>query len=357
MSDRKKCGAAVRCLALAGSVGLAMAFGADAQAQKSLSVGGIYGGVWADSIRGAFLDPFGKASGTQMRIEEGISGVTLAKLRQQKDNPQFDVVWMDRVVSDQAIRDGLIETIDPAAIGNLADVVPEAVIKNAAGQIVAFTTGYWAAGIAYNRQDVKQAPSSWLDLADPRFKGRIAIYSPENSISLPIMVTIAELKGGGLAKVDPAFEMMAKLSKEGAVFFGGSPAGANMLANGEVVVATMASSQVWDLQNKGFPIDYVVPKEGAVAGDIRIHVVKGTKNKALAEQLVNYTVGPEAQGEIAKRLLLGPVNTKTVLAPDVDRKMPWGPGGNVKRLRIVDANAILDNREAWTKRWNQEVAR
>jgi hypothetical protein len=29
----------------------------------------------------------------------------------------------------------------------------------------------------------------------------------------------------------------------------------------------------------------------------------------------------------------------------------------VKRLRIVDANAILDNRDAWTRRWNQEVAR
>ncbi|MGE0716395.1 MAG: ABC transporter substrate-binding protein [Alphaproteobacteria bacterium] len=356
MSDRTAALKALGRLAAAGAVGLAMSAGA-AQAQKSLSIGGIYGGVWADSIRGAFLEPFGKASGTQLRIEEGISGVTLAKLRQQKDNPQFDVVWMDRVVSDQAIREGLIEPLDAAQIPNLADVVPEAVIRNPAGQIVAFTTGYWAAGIAYSKKDVKQPPVSWLDIADPRFKGRIAVYSPENSIGLPIMVTLAELQGGGIANIDPAFKTMAGVSKGGAVFFSGSPAGANMLANGEVDVATLASSQVWDLQNKGFPIEYVVPKEGAVAGDIRIHVVKGTKNKALATELVNYSVGAEAQGEIAKRLLLGPVNTKTVLSPEVDRKMPWGPGGNVKRLRIVDAYAILDNRDAWTKRWNQEVAR
>lgn len=329
----------------------------NALAQESLSVGGIYGGVWADSIRGAFLKPFSDSSKINLKIEEGISGVTLAKLRQQKDNPQFDVVWMDRVLSDIAIREGLIEPITPASITNLPEVAPEAVIKNAAGQIMAFTTGYWAAGLAYNTQDIKERPQSWLDLTKDAYKGRIAIYSPENSINFPIMVTLAELQGGGLTKMDPAFKMMAALAKEKAVFFGGSPAGANLLANGEVSITTMASSQVWDLQKKGLPIDYVVPKEGAVAGDIRVHIVKGTKNKAAAEKLVNYTVGPEGQSMIAKLLLLGPVNTKATMDAETDKKMPWGPGGSIKNLRIVDAVAILDNRDDWTKRWNQEVAK
>src|SRR5215469_4159494 len=85
---------------------------------EDLSVGGIYGGVWADSIREGFLKPFGEQSKVQLKIEEGISGVTLAKLRQQKENPQFDVVWMDRIVSDQAIKDGLIEPITATALTN-----------------------------------------------------------------------------------------------------------------------------------------------------------------------------------------------------------------------------------------------
>ncbi|MEZ5843885.1 MAG: ABC transporter substrate-binding protein [Hyphomicrobiaceae bacterium] len=342
------------------AVATALAFvpmATNAQAQDTLSVGGIYGGVWADSIRKAFLNPFGEAAKVKLKIEEGISGVTLAKLRQQKSNPQFDVVWMDRVVSDIAIREGLIEPITPASITNLANVSPEAVIKNASGQIMAMTTGYWAAGLAFNAKELKERPQSWLDIGKDAYKGRIAIYSPENSINFPIMVTLAELQGGGIKQIDPAFKLMAKLAKGQAIFFGGSPAGANLLANGEVAIATLASSQVWDLQKKGIPIEYIVPKEGAVAGDIRIHIVKGTKNKALAEKLVNYAVGPEGQTQIAKLLLLGPVNTKVKLDPETDRKMPWGPGGSIKNLRIVDAIAILDNREAWTKRWNQEVAK
>jgi putative spermidine/putrescine transport system substrate-binding protein len=239
----------------------------------------------------------------------------------------------------------------------MKDVVPEAFIKDSSGKIVAVTSGYWAAGLAYNKNDIKQAPTSWLDLAKPEYKGKLAAYSPDNSICFPILVTLAELQGGNIGKIDSAFQMMSKLGKDGAVFFGGSPAGANLLAKGEVQIATLASSQVWDLQAKGFPIEYVVPKEGAVAGDIRAHLVKGAKNRAAAEALIDYTLSTEAQKEIATRLLLGPVNTKVTLAPEVDKKMPWGPGGSVKNLRIVDAVAILDNRDAWAKRWNQEVAK
>ena len=305
----------------------------------------------------SFLNPFGAKSGIKLQIEEGISGVTLAKLRQQKDNPQFDVVWMDRVVSDQAIREGLVEPISPESLTNLQDVVAQALIKDSNGRIMALTTGFWAAGLAYNKQEVKQPPQSWLDLANPAYKRRVAIYSPENAISFPILVTVAELKGGSANDLAPAFDMMAKIGKEGGIFFGGSPAGGSLLANGEVVVATLASSQVWDLQARGLPIEYVVPREGAVAGDIRLHIVKGTKNKSNAEKLADYAVSPEAQLEIAKLLQLGPVNTKVKLNSETDRKMPWGPGGSVSKLRIVDPNLILDRRDEWAKRWNQEVAR
>ena len=343
--------------AITAMVAAVAVFSGPVGAQELLSVGGIYGGVWADSIRKSFLTPFGAKMKVQLKIEEGISSVTLSKLRQQKDNPQFDVVWMDRVISDMAIREGLVEPITPASLTNSPDVSPESFIKDGSGRIMAVVTGYWAAGLAYNSKEVKDPPVSWLDLTKPAYKGRIAVYSPENAINFPMMVTLAELQGGSISNLDPAFKIMAELAKDRAVFFGGSPAGANMLANGEVAVATMASSQVWDLQKKGLPIVYVVPKEGAVAGDIRIHIVKGTKNKANAEKLVDYAISPDGQSMIAKLLLLGPVNVKVKLDPETDKKMPWGPGGSIKNLRIVDALAILDNRDAWSKRWNQEVAK
>src|SRR5437764_252042 len=80
---------------------------APAAAQETLSIGGLSGGIWGESFRNAIITPFGQQFKVQMKSEEGISGVTLAKVRLQKDNPQFDIVFIDRGVSDLGIRDGL----------------------------------------------------------------------------------------------------------------------------------------------------------------------------------------------------------------------------------------------------------
>jgi putative spermidine/putrescine transport system substrate-binding protein len=324
---------------------------------QELQVGGIYGGVWADALRTAVIQPFAAKQGVKVNAEEGISTVTLAKLRQQKGNPQFDVVWIDRVVSDSAIQEGLVERIDPAALSYGKDVVPQALVKTKSGDIVAVTSGYWAIGLAYNKKEIKEAPTSWLDMAKPQYKGKLAVYSPENAIGLPLLMTLAELNGGGPTNMDPGFAFVRGLAASGAIFFAGSPAGANLLASGEASIATLASTQTWDLQRKGHPIEYVVPKEGAIAGDIRAHIVKGAKNRALAEKLVNYSLSPEAQKGLVEKLLLAPVNTKTQVPAEVAAKLPWGPGGNASKLRLMDAELILANRDAWVARWNKEIAK
>jgi putative spermidine/putrescine transport system substrate-binding protein len=326
-------------------------------AAQELNVSGIYGGVWADSIRSSFLKPFEDSSKIKLNIEEGISSVTLAKLRQQKDAPALDVVFMDRIVSDTAIAEGLVEPIDPKALGNMPDVAPQAFIKDKAGNIVAVTAAYWAIGLAYNSKDIKTKPKSWLDLAKPEYKGKVAVYSPDNAIGLPLLVTLATIRGGGIDKMDPGFAFVGDLVKNGAIFFGGSPAGGNLMASGEASVASLASNQVWDLQAKGHPIEYVVPKEGAIAGDMRLHIVKGAKNREAANKLVNFILGVEPQTAIATKLLVAPVNTKVKLSPEVAAKMPWGEKGSVANLRLVDANAILANRDAWTARWNKEIGK
>jgi putative spermidine/putrescine transport system substrate-binding protein len=307
-------------------------------------------------MRAAFLDPFAAKNNVQVRSEEGISAVTLAKLRQQKDDPQFDLVIMDRGVSDLAIREGLVEPIPVAALTNKDQVFEEALIKDKDGRITAVAMVYWAIGIAYNRNEIKQPPQSWLDLAKPEYKGKLGIYSPDNSIAVPLLVTLARLQGGGPDNMDPAFRMMAQL-RDGAVFFGGSTAGANLLVTGEVAIATLASTEVWKAQDQGHPIEFAIPKEGVIAQDIRIHLVKGAKNREAAIKLVDYTLSLEAQQEITKRLLTSPANKNVKVAPELEKKLPWGAGGNISNLILVDANVILDNRERWIRRWNQEVAK
>src|SRR5437867_1361454 len=113
---------------------LAALIAGEAFAQETLSVGGLSGGIWAESFRTALITPFGQQFKVATKSEEGISAVVLAKLRQQKGNPQFDVVFMDRGVSDLAIREGLVEPVSATVQAGASDVIPEAFIKNAKGE-------------------------------------------------------------------------------------------------------------------------------------------------------------------------------------------------------------------------------
>jgi putative spermidine/putrescine transport system substrate-binding protein len=320
---------------------LAALISGEALAQETLSVGGLSGGIWAESFRTALITPFGQQFKVATKSEEGISAVVLAKLRQQKGNPQFDVVFMDRGVSDLAIREGLVEPVSAAVQAGAPDVIPEAFIKNAKGENTAVSLVYWGVGLAYNEKQIKNPPASWLDLKNPDYRGKLAIYSPENSIAIPMLVVLSELQGGGSSNMDPAFNMMKGLAKEGP----------------EAQVAVLASTNAWELVSKGMPIKFVVPKEGVIGQDIRMHIVAGTKNKALAEKFISFAISKGVQEDLTKRLLTSPVNTKTQLPPDVDAKLPWGSHGSIKNLRLVDGNVILDNREAWIARWNKEVTK
>ena len=236
-------------------------------------------------------------------------------------------------------------------------MIPQAFIKDGGGNIIAVALTYWGIGLAYDTHAIKQAPASWLDLTNSDYKGKVAVYSPDNSICIPFLVTIAELKGGGPSNMDPAFNMMKKLASDGALFFAGSPAGANLLASGEAGVATLASSNAWELQSKGLPIKFVVPKEGVIGQDIRMHIVGGTKRKDLAEKFINFAISTPVQEDLSQHLLTAPVNTKVALPPNVAEKLPWGAGGSIKNLRLVDGNVILDHRAEWIKRWNEEVTK
>jgi putative spermidine/putrescine transport system substrate-binding protein len=328
-----------------------------AAAADSLSIGGLSGGIWAESFRNAIIKPFGEQFGVDMKSEEGISAVTLAKVREQKGNPQFDIVFIDRGVSDLGIRDGLFEPVSPTPLTAVPGVTPEAFIKDSSGKIMAVALTYWGIGLTYDTHAIKEAPTSWFDLTNPDYKGKVAVYSPDNSICLPFLVTIAELKGGGPSNMDPAFAMMKKLARDGALFFAGSPQGANLLASGEAGIATLASSNAWELVSKGVPVKFVVPKEGVIGQDIRMHIVDGTKRKDLAEKFINFAVSAPVQTDLSRRLLTAPVNADVKLPPNIDEKLPWGADGSIKNLRLVDGNVILDHRAEWIQRWNEEVTK
>lgn len=325
-----------------------------ASAQDAITAA-FYGGEWGEAIQACIIDPFVKQSGIKVTPEPGVSSVTLAKLKQQKGNPSIDVAWIDGGVSELAAAEDVVGAIDPAKVPNVGNMIPEGVYKAADGKIFALSTGFYSLGLVYSTKEVKTPPTSWWDLWDKKYADVVTVPSPSNAMGVPFFVQVAQLLGGSMDNVEPAAKKMRDLKV--ASFFDTSGGATNSFQAGEVIIGAHYASAAWALADKGLPIAYAVPKEGAPAGDIRIHLVKGTPKQAAAEKLLNYAVGKEAATCMSNKLYVGPATKDVTPNEKAQARMPWGPGGAVKNLAFFDWEKLNAKRAAITDVWNREVAR
>lgn len=340
-------------LACAATAAGTLALTGAAHAAEALTVA-VYGGEWGEAIQQCIINPFTKASGIAVTPEPGVSTVTVAKLKQQKGSPVIDVAWIDGGISELALADDVVGVIDPAKVPNVKNVIAEGAYKRPDGTIFALSTGYYALGLVYNTKEVKTPPTSWWDLWKPEYAGVVTIPSPANAMGVPLFVHLATLLGGSMDNVEPAVQKLRTLKVS--AYFDTSGGATNNFQSGQVTIGGHYASAAWSLADKNLPIAYVVPKEGVPSGDIRVHLVKGTKKQAAAEKLVDYAVGLEAANCMSNSLYVGPATRGVVLSDKAKARMPWGAEGSVKNLALYDWAKLNERREKLTEIWNRQIA-
>jgi putative spermidine/putrescine transport system substrate-binding protein len=313
-----------------------------------------YGGNWGDAFNACVAQPFTKKTGIAVKPEIGTSTVTLSKLQQQKSAPTIDVAWMDGGISELALAADVTAPLDPAAISNLDLAIPEAVYRSG-GSIYAVGTGFYSLGMAYNTQKVKQAPTSWNDLWKKDYEDAVTIPSPSNSSGVPFIHFLAKIWNAPAGDYAPVFAKLKEL--RAALFFDSSGAATNAYQSGEAIIGAHFNVGAWDLIDKGLPIAFVVPKEGAWATDARLHLVKGSPRQEAARKFIDEALTPEASGCLADKLYLGPSVKNVSVKPETARKLPWGETGSVKSLQLFDWTELNAARAKIVDTWNREIAR
>jgi len=314
-----------------------------------------YGGEWGDTIRDCIQVPFEKATGHRVTPEPGVSAVTLAKLRQQTDNPSIDVAWLDGGVSELAAEAGVVAPLTEADIPGLANVIPEGLYTTKDGATYAVSTGYYAVGLVYDTRELDSPPTSWQDLWKEEFAGLVTVPSPGNAMGIPFLMTINKLEGG----TDD--DMSKGLAKIGAMdafgYFDTSGNATNSFQSGEVVLGAHYASAAWALADRKLPIAYTVPKEGALGGDIRLHLVKNTSNAEAAKAFIDFAIQPEQAACMSQALYIGPATKGVELDDNAKERMPWGKNGSIDNLIIIDWDAVNARRSTINEQWNKTIAR
>lgn len=324
---------------------------APASAQTTLTLG-LYGGSFEKTMRETVIPGFQKEHKVEFKLVAGNSTDTLARLQAQKAKQEMDVVFLDDGVLYQAIQLGFCAPLANAPIYNdLHDVVK---VKGNKG----VGLGFVATGYTYNTKYFKEKgwapPSSWKELADPKYKKLLALSPITGTYGLHALVMMARVHGGSETNIEPGFKAMQAVAPN-ILSFPPSPAKmSEALQSGDVVISIWGSGRSVALTNTGFPVDFVYPKEGAVALMIGMCPVAKPDASELAQRFLEFNLRPEIQAVWAKEQGAGPANKNTKLAPDVAKLVPFGPE-QVSKLVSVDWDVINKEREGWTKRWQRDV--
>lgn len=335
--------------ALLVGLGLVAVGSRPAGAQGDELVVAVFGGTFEKAWRANVIQAFERENNVRVRVVTGLSGENFAKLRAQKDNPQMDVVTFDAPFALVAAREGLLETLDPQRIPNLNALHDFALPQGRA--YVAFFTSSQV--LAYNTQHVKTAPTGWEDLWKPEYKGKVAL--PEiGSISGAYFVAImGKVFGSGLFDADAAFPRVKTLRPSVLTFWTSHDQLAQLLVQGEVWLSPWASDRAAFQVKSGAPIAAITPKEGAIFGMGAMGIAKGSKQRALAEKYINYSLAVAPQKLNAETMYIGPTNRGVQLADDVAKLVPYGD--NLKRLVAPDWDEFGKRRDQWVERWNREI--
>lgn len=330
-----------------------LALGAgQAWAQTTLFVGGS-GGATETLMKEKIIPPFEARTGAKVVYIPGNSTDILAKVQAQKGKQEMSLAIIDDGPMYQAVGQGLCAPLEYA--GAVNDVYPNAKMVGDKSLGIAFI----ATGLGYNKDVFKKngwaPPTSWKDLEDPKYKGKVVIPPITNGYGLLTLVMTARVNGGGEEKIDPGFDVIAKKIAPNVLAWEPSPGKmAQLMQTGEGALVVWGNGRVQSVADQGAPVEFVYPREGAPVIMVAACVTEGAPQPKLGQQFLQHIVSAEVQAMLAQGLAWGPVNKNTQISPDVAKKVVFGPA-QVATLLAPNYNVINPKRAEWTQRWNRTV--
>lgn len=207
-------------------------------------------------------------------------------------NPSIAINWVRRGLFQEFVPNGMKEIV-PAfrPKGELAKMVVPRFVN--------------VQSLSYNTKMVKkeEAPKSWKDVLNPKWKGKICFPDPRKSAPGAMVVDVLRILYG--------WDFVEKFAKMDLFIVGGGPAVYQTVVLGEALIgaATNAHS-VFQLIKKGEPIDHVFLKDGSPGSLQFAGVMKGAPHAAAGKLWLEHVISYESQKKVAEEYFYHPVHSR-----------------------------------------------
>ncbi|MEO3999464.1 ABC transporter substrate-binding protein [Mesorhizobium sp. CAU 1732] len=312
---------------------------------------GSFGGSFADNVTACYIEPFQEATGATVITKLGSSAQHAASVRATAGQSDMDVVFADDAFAVQMANEGLLVPLDRSKLSNAPEIIDGAWGTNDA--YVAAMLG--ATTIIYNKDTVTTPPTSWNDLFDPKYEGRVTIGDISGTTGWQFLAAVNQMEGGTLDDITPGVEKIKPLAQSSVLLYSQADQVVALFERGEIDIAVWYPDRAGVAAKNGLPLAAAYPVEGAVGIRPTIAIAKGTSQEDLAHKFIDTILDADNQKCFSERQFIGPVNKNVTLSDEVSAIVPTGEA--LEKMLFLDPNDMAARLPEWTRRWQREVLR
>lgn len=301
-----------------------------------------WGGAVTDARMDTIFKPFEEEFGVEVVVE---SPTDYGKLKAMVDggNVTWDVVNVDTFWSIQAGEQGLLEEMDYDIIEG-EGVIDELLLDYAVGAELYSTV------IAYNTDQIAEGeePQNWQDFWDvEKYPGPRGLFnSPMETLEIALLADGVAPEDLYPLDVERAFKSLEKLEEATEVIWwdaGAQPV--ELLTSGSATLSAAWNGRITEAKKDGAPVD--LQYQQATLSSESWAVPKGSKNKDLAMQFINFATSKEIQAAFSETIDYSPANAAAVelLDPEVQDRLGQSP-------KLAETQVLI-NTEFWAENYEE----
>jgi iron(III) transport system substrate-binding protein len=240
-------------------------------------------------------------TGITVNVQYGGTNVIVNRLLAERRNPNADVWYGGGGLLSflYAKREGITTPYVPPEFKDMPVQQGPVYLRDPEWHFVGAEV--FVIGFAFNPKMISRAdaPKTWDDLLDPKWKGQIQMPNPAASGTATLTVLgrmMEELRKGRTEK--EAWGYFEQLHKSVALYPESGAAPTRAVAKGDARVGICFSFMPWSLAARGESVDFILPAQTPVIAN-PVALVKGAKRPENGKRLYDFILGEKGQKILA----------------------------------------------------------
>jgi putative spermidine/putrescine transport system substrate-binding protein len=231
------------------------------------------------------------------------------------EGKDFDLFAVNTAQLQRYLDLGLVAPYDLAKVPNQKETLPRfqdlskvtGVMRD--GKVYAIPYAFDSIGLIYDTDKVKEAPTSWNAMWDPKYAGKVLDYDngEHNFTVTALTMGAADPFHLSADQLKQAEDKLMKLKSNVLSFYTTADEALQLYQHNDVAIifANYGQQQVKAMKDAGAHIAYVNPSEGAPAWLDTWAMTTGVQDKDLAEAWVNFVLQKQIGQQLSERTGFG----------------------------------------------------